>query len=218
MPIQTLMQQFKNTFLLESPQRIDHHNLNGVVHDLATIINAHISLGDIIRVISNNVFRIKVAGLLFYWMADNNKRDGKIILAVQCHEEPLAIIVKMLGKDENYIGKPPFVTDLYGAIIKDLDKSITFMSDETLTIDAFAAWQRLFQQEYKILVFDQEHPAKTITPILSVTDLEKYYNTDQNFKRYQFILSENLEQINEAFSGFDLYRMREVAGQTDRDS
>lgn len=212
----TLMERFKNTFIYESPRQISTGQLSTVINDLRDVINTHISDNTPVWQANKNTFKISTAHNLYYW---NINENNEIILAAQINKDPdMSAIVTMLGKDQRYIGKSPYASTLYELIVKDLGKSVTFKSDETLTADAFANWSRLLEKGYKILVFDQNMPGKSCKILKTIDNMKEFYKDDDEFRRYQFVLSENARHALAVYDGFALYRMRELSGQTDRNS
>ena len=87
------------------------------------------------------------------------------------------------------------------------------ISDNKLSDEGFNIWKRLLKDGHKISVYDKDSPGPSYTEIHSLDELEKYFkHSDPSYKRYTYVLSENIQSLLEIRSLFRLRRTRELSG------
>jgi hypothetical protein len=201
-----LMKKFKLSYLTEAPVDLGkgQSSIINVLRDsIRGIIDYHY---EPIK-INANYYKLELEALLYYWYQNDR---GEIILAIELERKPLALIVRLLGKRKDYSGKNPFAIDLFEVIFNDKHKNIRFLSDESMTIDGFNNWSRLLDKGYKISVYDREKPGSTFKPFKNKEEMEIYFDSQPNFKRYQYILSESNKNVGNLIGEFCLRRYREL--------
>lgn len=196
-------QNFVNSFLAEMPEGISKTDL---ADKIEYFIKDHIKEKTYpVQTLSNGLKKIEGQQVLFYWYED---RNGKMSIGVEIEKTPHAAVVREIGKFNK--GRPPFASDLYNAILKDLGGSLRLSSDVQLSDEGLNIWKRLFAQGHKLGVYDAQNPGQSFTPITSAEDLTKFFkDDDRNYRRYQYIISEHAHAI-EVKHLFETRRMREL--------
>ena len=195
---------FIETWLTEMPQGLGSYP---TFDQIEYSIKDRIKSGSIIIDVAKDTKKIVGQQVMYYWMEAN----GEIVLGVELQIKPQGLVVSVIGKNPRYTGKSPYASDLYNLILRDSGKSIRLISDDSLSAEGFAIWKRLFQQGHKISVYDRTAPGKTFSTIDSIEDMNKYFGYDnQDFRRYQYVLSQIGETLAETRSHFNTRRMREL--------
>jgi hypothetical protein len=158
--------------------------------------------------VANDLFTINIATTVLYW---HGSSDGKTInLAIELRKQSEALVVTMLGKNPALKGKPPFASDIYSAIIKHAGENVRVMSDKFLSDEGFKVWKKLVQLGHTVSVYDSDEPGKSFKTFDDAADLDAFFaNDDSDFTRYQFILSEGIENLLQVRSSFNLRKYRE---------
>lgn len=144
---------------------------------------------------------------MYYWVEVN----GEIALGMEMLVRPQGLVVTLSGKDGKYRNRKPYASDLYTLVLRDNQKSLRLISDQSLSDEGYAIWKRLFNAGHKISVYDREAPGKSFTTLSSIEDMNQYFaDDDTDFKRYQFVLSESGEMLAETRTHFHIRRHREL--------
>jgi len=144
---------------------------------------------------------------MYYWVEVN----GEIALGMEMLIRPQGLVVTLSGKDSKFRGRKPYASDLYTLVLKDNQKSLRLISDQSLSDEGYGIWKRLFNAGHKISVYDREAPGKNFTTLTSIEDMNQYFaDDDTDFKRYQFVLSESGEMLAETRTHFHIRRHREL--------
>jgi hypothetical protein len=197
---------FNNTWLLEMPVGLGGFETFDM---LEYNIKDRIKYGSTIHKLQNNLNKIQNNKTVFYWFGDNNN----IILGSELYIQPQGLVVSITGKNPRYKGKPPFASQLYDEILNDTDRSIKLLSDTQLSDEGYNIWKRLYSMGHKISVYNRQQPGKTFTTLDSISDFDKYFAKDDNeYEKYQFVLSESTQMLAETRSYFNTRRYRELAG------
>ena len=158
--------------------------------------------------VKDNLYKIEGEQVVFYWYEE----DGTIQLGTELYRKPQGLIVSVTGKNPRLKGKTPYASDLYAAIIHDSNKSVRLLSDTQLSDEGYAIWKKLFDLGYKISVYDTEQPGMSFKTLHSANEMDQYFaQHDINYKRYQYVLSENII-LAETRSYFNTRRYRELVG------
>lgn len=160
-------------------------------------------------IVVNDADTKKIVGshVAYYWVEGGDE----ILLGVELQIRPQGLVVSLTGKHPAWRGKPPFASDLYNLILKDNNKSLRLISDNSLSDEGYAIWQRLLKKGHKISVYDKENPGRSFVTLDSLEDMAKYFaHDDTDFKRYQYVLSEPGEMLGETRSFFHIRRHREL--------
>jgi hypothetical protein len=205
---QTTRSDFNETWLSEMPYGSgDFATFDTLAYNIKDRVNS----GSKVQPITDNLYKIIGIHVSYYWYGDELGND--IIIGTEIHPKSQGLVVSTTGKNPKYKGSPPYSTDLYNAILNDTNRSIRLLSDNQLSDEGFNIWKRLFQQGHSISVYDNENPGKSFTTFNSMQDMDQYFNKhDKNFKRYQYVLSEQGEVLAETRSMFNTRRYRELAG------
>ncbi len=204
---QTSRNDFNNTWLFEMPSGIGSFEIfDAFIYTLKDLISTNIP---VIK-LDNNLNKIDLPSSVYYWYEQNNE----IILGSELHKKPQGLVISVTAKNPKYRGKPPFASNLYKTILKDNSNlNIRILSDTQLSDEGYSIWKSLFKDGVKISVYDRENPGKSFKTFDNIEDMEKYFEDDNtDFKRYQYIMSENIMQIAECKSFFNTRRYRELAG------
>jgi hypothetical protein len=155
-----------------------------------------------------DLFTINIATTVLYW---HGSADGKIIdLAIELRKQSEALVVTMLGKNPALKGRPPFASMLYSAIVQHAGENVRVMSDAFLSDEGLKVWKKLVQMGHKVSVYDSAEPGKSFKTFSDPSELDAFIaNADQAAARYQFVLSEGIENLLQLRSSFNLRRHRE---------
>jgi hypothetical protein len=179
---------FNESWISEMPTGLgEFETFDGLEYNIKEFIKFGIKIEDL----GNNLKKIYSDPVMYYWY----EKDGEIQLATELRKENECLIVKMTGKNPKLKGKPPYASDLYSAILKDTDKNIRLTSDDSLSDEGYGIWKKLFKLGYTISVYDISDFKKVGQSLISLTsieDMDNYFkNDDNNYKKYQYVLSEN---------------------------
>lgn len=158
----------------------------------------------VIPEINGLLHKIDAGDKLFYWFGAN------IDVATELRVKPEGLVVSVTGKNPAVRGKPPFASDLYSAILKDSKKNVKLLSDDQLSDEGFSMWKKMVELGAKVSVFDVREPGKSFKTFDSAADLEDFFkHDDSDFKRYRFVLSEDVMGFLSMRSSFRLRMLRE---------
>lgn len=163
-------------------------------------------LSSAIKDLGNNLKKIDLSGSAYYWYEINNE----VVLGCELDKAPQGLVVLLAGKNPTYKGKPPFASDLYNLILKDSSRGIRLMSDDKLSDEGYAIWARLFSMGHKVSIYDKTNPANTFKTFDNLAEFESYFKKgDPAFKRYQYVLTENVLSLLQAKMHFRMRKYRE---------
>jgi hypothetical protein len=195
---------FNESFLTESPRNIGLFPAFDVVKDE---IEDFISYGSKVISISPTFKKIELTNHCYYCIEQNNE----IVLAVQLDKSVYGYIIRMTGKNPKYKNQPPYASDLYIDILRDSKLNI-ILSDKSLSEEGFKIWSKLFNSSFKITIYNIDHPGKTFKVFNNYEDFKSFFDNSLEMSKYQYVLSENLENFGNALAGFNGRRYRELAG------
>ena len=196
-------QDFAESWLTEMPTGLGNFE---TWEQIDYSIKDRIKHGSKVIHVTNNLCKIEGKQTIYYWYGDAEN----IILGAEFYIKPQTLVVTVVGKNKKYQGNPPYASDLYAAVLKDY-QSIRIMSDNSLSDEGFTLWKRLLSLGHSISVYDAAAPGKTFASINNPEEMDKYFAHDNtDFKRYQFILTENKEMLAETRSLFNIRRYREL--------
>lgn len=158
--------------------------------------------------VTDEVFKMDVAQNVLYW---NGTSDGAVIaLGVELRKESEALVVTILGKNPRLRGKEPYASALYSLIVKDYGENIRIKSDKFLSDEGYSVWKRLVKDGFKVSVYDSQNPGQSFKTFDTPEELESFFkHDDSDYKRYQFVLSETVENLMSVRSSFLLRKHRE---------
>jgi hypothetical protein len=198
-------ENFENSWLSESPMGLGRfETYDAIVSHINDLLNNNIQPDNL----GNGIYKISLSQTMYYWIEDKN---NTIILGVELEKQPQALVVMLTGKNPSHIGKSPYASDMYRFILNDnKNLSIRLMSDESLSDEGKSIWDRLFKMGVNISVYDQQNPGKTFTTFKTQEEMDQYFqHGNQDFKRYQYVLSESGEMLAETRSFFHIRMFRE---------
>jgi len=200
--------EFNLTWLLEAPMGIGKFP---TYDGLCVAIMGMLSDGYEVISLSNNLNKIEVENFLYYWYGDSTN----IILGSELHVKPQGLVVTITGKKPEYIGAPPFASDLYLEILSDTNKGIRLLSGEQLSDKGYELWERLYKAGVCVLVYDTQtkNVGQSYVKLSSYQDFQRYFKQhDPAFQRFQYVLTKKKSSaLCEIASYFNLRRMRELA-------
>jgi hypothetical protein len=197
---------FIESWLSESPARIYPIDpYNNLVYQISEFVKYYPPI-DII----SNWKKSQGKDLVYYWYEENKL----IILGAEFEITKQSLIINYVAKNSNYKSNPPYASELYKIVLKDLvnyGMSIRVDSDKSLSDEGFKIWTQLLKQGHTIHVYDKTaNSGKSFTKINSIDDLKKYFNDDPDFKKYRYTLTEsNSGSIVHLNARFNLKKFRE---------
>lgn len=203
---QTNRNDFNDTWLFEMPSGIGSFEIfDAFEYSLKDLLKTGIEKIQVI----NNLYKIDLPSSVYYWYEIN----GTIALGSELHKKPQGLIVSITAKNPMFRGKSPYASDLYKNILKDSPLNIRILSDTQLSDEGYSIWKNLFRQGLKISVYDKLNPGKSFKTFDNEPQMDEYFkNDDDDFKRYQYVISESILQLAECKSFFNTRRYRELAG------
>jgi hypothetical protein len=195
---------FRETWLVEMPSGSGAFGTFDVleygIRDLKKIKTPQHIDGYLFKIISDNV--------LYYWY----EKDGVIQLATELLRKKEGLVVRLTGKNPKLKGKPPYASDLYSMILKDSDKSIRLMSDKTLSDEGYSMWKKLLKLGYNISIYNaEENPGQSRKSFQTPEEMDAFFkHDDTDFEKYQYVLSETLEDLAYVMATFNSRRAREI--------
>jgi len=200
-----LMEKFEKTFLTEFPINlgIGYENAIQILRNNITEI---IGLGIEPIQLPNGIFKIDLLDIMYYWIATQNE----IVLAAELEKTPLALVIRLVGKDVQYANRTPYAYELYEIILNDMHRDLRLLSDQSLTEKGFKTWEKLFDMGVKISIYDLSKPGKTFTPFKSKEEMKEFFQKGAQYKNYQFVLSESKEGIANLIGQFGIKRYQEL--------
>lgn len=200
-------EDFNNTWLTEMPEQIDQTEMYDMIkYNISDLINS----GSKVDKLSDNFNKIEGNDSVYYWYEN---KTNKILLGAEFQKKPQSLTVNIIGKYNK--GKPPYASDLYNAVLIDRNShgvnSIRIKSDVQLSDEGFNIWKKLMNSGHKISVYNSSKPGTSFITVNTINDMKKYFKNDTNFRKYQYIISENTKLLETKMS-FNTRRMRELGG------
>lgn len=201
----TSRQDFTETWLTEMPMGIGSFNtFDAVEYHIKDLLKNGLKPEQI----GDHLNTIKLNQTQYYWYQSGNE----IVLGVELEKKPQALVVRLIGKNPKFIGKPPYASELYKIILQhNKHKSIRLYSDEVLSDEGRAIWDRLFDTGLNVSVYDRNSPGASFTTFKTKQEMNQFFaNDDADYKRYQYVLSESGEMLAETRGFFHIRRFRET--------
>ena len=202
---------FESTWLFESPEGTSPKDYSGAVdQNIRDVIQFLRSIGKDAIALGNNLFKIELNQVVYYWYEVNNQMQ----IGVEFTKKPQGLIVNMIGKYNR--GQPPWASDLYSAVLADRHNQnfsidcIRIMSDSQLSEEGLGIWENLLNHGHKIMVYDSERPGESQVRITTIGELHSFFRMkDPSYRRYQYVLSES-ESFADLIAVFNLRKIREI--------
>jgi hypothetical protein len=149
-------ENFNQTWLTEMPQGLgSFETFDAIEYHIRDLFRNGIKPSDL----GNGLKKVELSQTMYYWYQDHT---GAISLGVSLNKEPQGLVVSLTGKNPALKNRPPFASDLYNTILADnKTSSIRLLSDESLSDEGKALWDRLFKQGHAVSIYDREQPGKT---------------------------------------------------------
>jgi len=194
-------EDFFETFLKEMPNNTGIHDpyplIQKNIKDFLNELSAKLSF------LTNNIKKLQIDNILIYYIENQ--------IGIELEEKPYGLVITSVGKNPLFKKQPPYASDLYIEILKDSNKSL-IISDATLTTNSFKTWKRLFNQGYKISLYDMSKPGQTFKTIETIDQMEQYFKTNnKDYEKYRYVLSESNRLIETSYR-FGIKRYRELSG------
>lgn len=198
-------QEFIESWLAEMPEGFGSIALySSLKHNLEELI----AKGAEPKTVSQNVWKVTVGSISFYWMGTTDTFD----IIAEVEHKPQSLVINSVSKNNYLRGEPPYASQLYAAMLDDNPHSLLF-SDSTLSQQGLNLWKNLVKQGYVVSVFDSQEPGKTRQTFSTPQELEKFYKLyEPSYRRYRYVLSKQGAQIMETIAHFNTRRLRELAG------
>ena len=197
-------ESFILTWLCEMPCGTGTFETFGVIEQS---IKEFLKYGIVPKEVSDGVYKLISNDVVFYWCGTNSRID----LGIELHKKPEGLVVSLTGKNPKLKGKHPFASNLYSTILTDTDRSIRILSDSQLSDEGYAIWKTLLQKGHKITIYDSKKPGHTMMTFYSIEEMDKFFkHNDDNFTRYQYVLSESLTDLAYVRTRFNLRKYRET--------
>ena len=203
---QTGRTDFNETWLFEMPEGMGHfETFNALEYSIYDLIKS----GFTPTKISNDLYKIEGANIVFYWI----EKDKTILLGCELEKRPQGLVAIYTGKNPGIRGKAPYASDLYMHILADQHNSIRLLSDISMSDEGYKIWQRLFTGGNKVSIYDKESPGETFKTFNSIQEMDQYFqNDDRDYRRYQYVLSPEGQILGEMRNHFNIRRYRELSG------
>lgn len=198
-------QDFNETWLTEMPMGLGSFDtFDAIKYNIEDLLKNQIKS----QKIKDNLYTVNLPQTVYYWYQSGNE----ILLGVELEKKPQGLVVRLIGKNPKFIGRPPYASDLYVDVLQNSkDKSIRLISDETLSDEGKAIWDRLFDRGLNISIYDREFPGKSFQTFKTKQQMDKFFaKDDTDYKRYQYVLSESGEMLAETRGFFNTRRFREL--------
>ena len=126
---------FNQTWLTEMPE-----GLGGIeLWDMMLYnIQDQIRHGAQVIAVNANLKKITESQTVYYWW----EVAGEMVLAAEFSVRPQAYTVNAVAKSPPWRRKPPYVTDLYQAVLADTGQSIRLFSDTQLSNAGMVVWRK----------------------------------------------------------------------------
>ena len=158
---------FNQTWLTEMPEGLGDIELWDM---MLYNIQDQIRHGAQIITVNANLKKITGSQTVYYWW----EVAGEIVLAAEFSVRPQAYTVNAVAKSLQWRRKPPYMTDLYQAVLADTGQSIRLFSDTQLSNGGMAVWRNLLAAGCKISVYDRHTPGGSFVTISDADQLEQY--------------------------------------------
>jgi hypothetical protein len=217
--MENFTEKFNNSFLFESPEKIlvGKSMFQNILFDIGELIQSDF----LPEQINNNLARIVLTNVAYYWHNDGTMYEGNVDLylktiqvAVSFNKTGYNYTVSQVGKRENTLFTP---AELYIDILEsERIQNIRLSSDKVMSAGGFNIWKEILRK-HKLSYYDSQNPT-TLTLIKDAEHLKSLFGSSSDnpekdyFKRFQYVLSEsNLDYLN-CKSLFSLRETRRLAG------
>jgi len=191
------VERFNENWVFEIPQYTGKSG-NNPYDTLVYALRVNIDSGSKPENLGNGLHRLIVDNQdIYYWMEINDNVD--IIVAMKVFRRGLA--VNLIGKRN---GATTYASDFYQNILNSITGSLLFSGDQ-LSDEGFKVWERLLNYGRTIMVYD---PSNTdhYKKLNTVQELKDYLGSEENYKKYRYVLSENVRKQAPPHSDFELLR------------
>ena len=201
-------QDFIDTWLVEMPSGSGRFETFSSLEYVIKDLKKHIKPTSV----SGDLFRIVLGDVLYYWY----EKDEVIQLATELHNKAQGIVISITGKNPSLKGSSPYASDLYVTILKNTDKNIRLVSDEQLSDEGYSLWKKLLKLGHKVSMYNSEDsPGQSLRTFNTPEEMDEFFKHDDiNFKKYQYVLSEDVIKMCEVRGRFNSRRARELINES----
>ena len=198
---------FYKAYLQEMPQKVlSGNNFESQLE----ILRENLRNDNNVETIGANVHKLRMRDLITYWVGSKDASIVSLIVDV----EVFLKYCKVVYPSKNPTipkGSPPYASDLYVLIAKDVAiGNLIFTSDSVISDDAERLWKRLVSTGSKVSVYNKELPQYNLFRVNSEEELEKYIGGFDK-RKYLFVLSENETTQLGVIHSFNLMEMKRLA-------
>lgn len=187
----TFKESFNKTWLFETPMSTGVSGTNPY-NDLMATIKSNIEAGHAPVELANGLKKLDTGVDIFYWIDDEIVSEFK--------QMPAGLFIELTGKRP---GSAVYASKFYEMILSDAKRII--FSGDILSDEGFGIWKQLFNKGKKLFVYNTDNAFDRAT-IDSEEDLKKYFGNTPEFRKYRYVLSENIKQHSPVSTSFDLLR------------
>lgn len=199
---------FYNVFLAEMPQRMPGSNS---FDSQLRVLQENISYRPVVVTVTPSMHKIEFNKQATYWMGDDAATQVSIIVNTHVVDDMYKVVLTSKNPAIPK-GQPPFASDVYLAIKKELGSiDLIFRSDNLLSADGENLWKGLVNRGNSISVFDTDTHQYVLTYVTDEKQLDQYLG-DQNKSKYVFVLSETLLLSRAMHTTFGLMEIKRLAG------
>lgn len=202
---------FYESWLREMPQRIAPRNdFPGLLGDLVDFVKRN---GE--SRVSDNIFISASENFIYVY----GKVEDEISIITFLERNRQSAFILNTQKNSKFHGQPPSAVGIYLAALDAIKPiPLIFTSDDKMTDLGLGIWKKLISLGKKISVYDvtdKSKTGKTLIPITTELDLEKYFGDQTSFKKYRYVLSEEVNYYDHVHDRFMMRRICESAGTID---
>jgi len=199
-------QHFTESWLSEMPQQT---TVGRNMYDLLLFnVEDYIQNGLEPQTITPQLSKIELSKTVYYWSHHPDNDILEVIVELKKNQQNLT--VAGVGKRQGTTYSP---SELYPQILSDrktADDSIRLTSDQVMSIGGLNIWKNILRHHH-LSYYDSENPSDLLN-IVDEKHLESLFGPEREFRRYQYVLSENRMMFLECRSQFLTYRMRKLSG------
>lgn len=201
-----IYREFYDTFLCEMPWNVNGKN------DFWTqleMLRENLKNNTNISKLVKGVHKNTIGHQITYWIGDSDANKVDIIVDTEIHGKFCK--VTLTSKNPNIPkGSVPYASQLYLIIKEDISTlDLVFSSDNIMSDDAIKLWKRMASSGHAISVYDSQTSKYELTPIASISDLEKYIGGPDK-ARYTFVLSENMEYQRSTIHSVNIMELKRI--------
>lgn len=169
--------------LVEMPLNI--RNIGSFYSTITSMVDVAENMGIEPEKVAHNIYKIvdEHTFTLYYYVENDIIVMGVFLAKIRDG----MFKVSAAGKNPDYMGRSPYVIEVYRAIINDLNPTDALLSDTQLTDDSIKVWKRLVKEfPGKVSIYDKS--TREITPITNIKDINRVFGMAPELMKYQFMI------------------------------